>query len=64
MFQNQVHPLLHKGRTAVPIQGMLKDNDIMVQKQGLLLSYIDIKIRVSLIKIMESNTNDLPGSMR
>ena len=55
VFKNQVKPLFDKGRGRIPVERMLKYNNIVALTKSLLVRNIDKKIRITRIEIVESN---------
>ena len=59
MFQYQVLPLFEEGWRAIPIKGVLQDDQIMVGQQLLFTGNVDVKIRISLVEIIQGDARQL-----
>ena len=55
MFENQVEPLLDDRRYRIPVERMLKNDDVMAFAKLLLMRDINKKVRIAGIQIMEGN---------
>src|SRR5450759_390834 len=52
VFQHQINPLLEQSRSAVHVERMMPDNDLMGKQQFFLPVYINIEIGILLIQII------------
>ncbi len=55
MLQHQVYPLLHQRWAAVPIERMLPDDDIVLEKQRLLGLHLNVVVGIELIHIADGH---------
>ena len=52
MLEYQIEPLLEQGRGGIPIERMLKQNDVVLAQQILLETDIHLEIRIGLVKVV------------
>lgn len=58
VFEDEIEPLLHEGRAAIPIKRVLKDDDVVGADEFLLAGNVDVKIGVGLIEIVKRDAGD------
>lgn len=64
MLQDEILSFFQNRRCRIPVQGMLKNNDIML-KQSLLLSlYIYLKVRVLCIEVDQRDAIEFANGLR
>ena len=52
-MQHEIEPLLEQGRTAVPVEGVLKYHDIVFQEQILFARYVYVKVGVFFVEVVD-----------
>ena len=63
MFENQVLPLLQQGRGALPIERVLKDDDVVGEQSLLFTGHIDVEVGVLLVEIAEGHPRQIPDRL-
>jgi len=53
ILQHPVHPLFKQRRTAVPVEGMLKHQDIVVEQEALFLRHVDEEVWVDFVEVSQ-----------
>jgi len=55
VFQYHVDPLLEQGRRPVHVQGMLPDDDLVVEKEFFFPLHVHVEIGVFLVKVVKGD---------
>ena len=60
VFQHQVLPFLEDGRRAVPVKGVLEDDEVVFGEQLLLALDVDEEVGIGLVQIVEGDAGQVP----
>jgi hypothetical protein len=63
VLQYQILPLLEDRRCRVPVEGVLKDHDVVLEEQLLLSVHVDVQLRICLVEIVDGDTVETPNGV-